>query len=51
MDIKRKIINVLTSNPKLVTFGIALAITFIVGTAVGIIIYPQHAFAVKPVEG
>ena len=37
MSLKDKIINIITTHPKLVTFGIGLAITFVVGTAIGMI--------------
>jgi hypothetical protein len=45
MSLKDKIINVLTSHPKLVTFGIGLAITFAIGTAIGMFDRSQIAFA------
>ena len=51
MSIKDKIMDIIITHPKLVTFGIGLAITFVIGTAIGIITDPQHALAVKPVEG
>jgi hypothetical protein len=35
MSIKTKIMNVVTAHPKLVTFGIGLAITFVIGVAIG----------------
>ncbi len=44
MSIKNKIINVLTANPKLVTLGIGLAITFGVGIATGMV-DSHHALA------
>jgi hypothetical protein len=44
MSLKTKIMNIITAHPKLVTFGIGLAITFVVGTAIGMIDYNQ-AFA------
>ena len=37
MSLKTKIMNIVTAHPKLVTFGIGLAITFAVGTALGIV--------------
>jgi hypothetical protein len=36
--------NILTAHPTLVTFGIALGITFVVGTAIGLVDHNQ-AFA------
>jgi hypothetical protein len=36
MSIKYKIVNIITAHPKLVTFGIGLAITFVVGAAIGL---------------
>ena len=46
MSLKDKIINALTAHPKLVTFGIGLAITFAIGTAIGMMDHNQ-AFAVN----
>ena len=37
MSLKVKIMNMITAHPKLVTFGIGLAITFVVGTAIGLV--------------
>jgi len=44
MSIKDKLMNIVTAHPKLVTFGIGLAITFAIGTAIGMMDYNQ-AFA------
>lgn len=44
MPFKDKITNVIAAHPKLVTFGIGVAITFIVGTAIGAVDHNQ-AFA------
>jgi hypothetical protein len=44
MSLKTKIMNIITAHPKLVTFGIGLAITFVVGTAIGMVDH-QQAFA------
>jgi hypothetical protein len=35
MSIKQKLLNTTSTHPKLVTFGIGLAITFAIGTAIG----------------
>ena len=36
--------NIITAHPKLVTFGIGLAITFVIGTAIGMVeIQQAHA--------
>ena len=35
MSLKDKIVNLLSAHPKIVTFGIGLAITFAIGTAIG----------------
>jgi hypothetical protein len=35
MSIKQKLLNAISAHPKLVTFGIGLAITMAVGTAIG----------------
>ncbi len=43
---KQNIINTITSHPRLVTFGIGLAITFVVGTAIGMV-EPQQVLAGK----
>jgi hypothetical protein len=37
MSFKDKIINIVSEHPKLVTMGIGLAITFVVGTAIGMV--------------
>ncbi len=37
MSLKSKIMNTATAHPKLVTFGIGLAITFVIGTAIGMV--------------
>ncbi len=42
MSIKSKIMNMITAHPKLVTFGIGLAITFVGGTAIGMILDPSN---------
>jgi hypothetical protein len=44
MSFKDKIMNMVVSHPKLVTFGIGLAITFAIGTAIGMVDHNQ-AFA------
>ena len=44
MSLKDKIINAVTAQPKIVTFGIGLVITFVVATAIGMIDHNQ-AFA------
>ena len=33
--------NIVTAHPRLVTFGIGLAITFVIGTAIGMIDHQQ----------
>jgi uncharacterized membrane protein len=45
MSLKDKIMNIITAHPKLVTFGIGLAITFVIGTAIGMLDH-QQVFAV-----
>jgi hypothetical protein len=37
--------NMMTFNPKLVMFGIGLAITFVIGTAIGLVDHNQMANA------
>jgi len=44
MSLKTKIMNVVTAHPKLVTLGVGLAVTFVVGTAIGMVDHNQ-AFA------
>ena len=44
MSLKDKIMNIISAHPKFVTFGIGLAITFVVGTAIGMLNHNQ-AFA------
>ena len=44
MSIKDKIMNAISAHPKLVTFGIGLAITMAIGTAIGMVDVQQaHA--------
>jgi hypothetical protein len=48
MSIKNKILNAITSHPLLVTLGIGLAITFVVGVTVGLMELSQaHAMKIK----
>jgi hypothetical protein len=52
MSFKDKIMYIITAHPKLVTLGIGLAITFVIGTAIGMVDHNQvFALRVKPVEG
>ena len=44
MSLKSRIIENITSHPKLVTFGFGFAITFAIGTAIGMFDHNQ-AFA------
>jgi uncharacterized membrane protein len=44
MSLKTKIMNTIATHPILVTFGIGLAITFVIGTAIGMVDHNQ-AFA------
>jgi hypothetical protein len=44
MLLKDKIMNKITEHPKLVIFGIGLAVTFVIGTAIGTVDHNQ-AFA------
>jgi hypothetical protein len=37
MDIKNKIVNAITAHPRLVVLGLGLTITFVVGTAIGMV--------------
>lgn len=46
-SLKQKIINTITAHPKIAIFGIGLAITFVVGTAIGMVEHNQ-AFAISP---
>jgi hypothetical protein len=46
MSLKGKIMNIVAAHPKLVMFGIGLGITFVVGTAIGMVEHNQ-AFAVN----
>ncbi len=45
MSIKDKVMNMVIRHPKLVTFGIGLAITFTIGIAIGMLDHGQLAFA------
>jgi hypothetical protein len=44
MTLKDKIMNIVAAHPKLVTLGIALGITFVIGTALGLVDH-QSVFA------
>jgi hypothetical protein len=44
MSFKDKVMNIVMARPKLVTFGIGLAITFAIGIAIGMVDHNQ-AFA------
>ena len=47
MALKSKIMNLVTAQPKLVIFGIGLAITFVIGTTIGMVEVQQaHAIGV-----
>jgi uncharacterized membrane protein len=37
MSTKHKILNAISAHPKLVTFGIGLAVTMAIGTAIGLV--------------
>ena len=37
MSIKQKLLNTITIHPKLVTFGVGIALTMAVGTAIGML--------------
>jgi uncharacterized membrane protein len=41
MSFKDKIMNIITTHPKLVTFGIGLAITFVIGAMIGMVDHNQ----------
>jgi hypothetical protein len=47
--IKEKLLNAVTAHPKFVTLGIGLAITFVIGTAIGIV--DHSAFAIQSNAG
>jgi predicted DNA-binding protein with PD1-like motif len=47
MSIKQKILNSISLNPKLAAFGIGLAITMAVGTAIGMLDHGHIAYAVS----
>jgi hypothetical protein len=52
MSFKDKIMYIIAAHSKLVTLGIGLAITFVIGTAIGMVDHNQvFALRVKPVEG
>jgi hypothetical protein len=46
MSFKTKIMNTISAQPKLLTFCIGLAITFVIGTAIGIVDHNQIANAI-----
>jgi len=39
--LKEKLLNTVTAHPKLVTLGVGLAITFVIGTAIGMVDHQQ----------
>jgi hypothetical protein len=45
-SIKEKVLSTVTAHPRLVTFGIGLAVTFVVGTAIGMVDHNQ-VFAIN----
>jgi hypothetical protein len=49
MSFKDKIMNMVTAHPKLVTLGIGLAVTFVVGISIGMgspqSVLAQHVFS------
>jgi hypothetical protein len=51
MSTKQKILNAISTHPKLVTFGIGLAITMAIGTAIGMLDHSQIAFAASSSTG
>ncbi len=52
MNLKQKMINVVSAHPKIVTLGIGFAIAAAIGIGLGAVAAPEQAFArVKPVEG
>jgi len=44
-SLKEKLLSTITTHPKLVTLGIGLAITFVVGTAIGMLDHNQVVVA------
>jgi len=48
MSIKDKIMNLITKHPRLLTFGIGLAITFAIGTVIGMM--DNHSFVFARVQ-
>jgi hypothetical protein len=51
MSTKHKILNAISAHPKFVAFGIGLAITMAVGTAIGMVEHGQMANAGHSLEG
>jgi hypothetical protein len=51
MSLKDKIMNMSIKHPKLVTFGIGLAITFVIGTAIGMLEHHNLADALAASHG
>jgi hypothetical protein len=50
-SLKEKVLNSITAHPKLVTFGIGLAITFVIGTAIGMLEHHNLADALAASHG
>jgi hypothetical protein len=51
MSLKDKIMNMSIKHPKLVTLGIGLAITFVIGTAIGMLEHHNLADALAASHG
>ena len=45
--LKEKLLNSITIHPKIATLGIGLAITFVIGTAIGMVDHSQQVFAIN----
>ncbi len=45
MSLKNKIVSAVSAHTRLVTFGIGLAITFVIGTAIGMVDHDAFAIA------
>jgi hypothetical protein len=47
MSLKTKIMNIVIGQPKFVTFGIGLAVTFVMGAAIGMVDHQAFAYGVN----
>ena len=50
-DLKDKFVNIISSHPRVATYSIGLAITFVIGTAIGMLDHHNLAYAAVDSHG